>query len=189
MMYSLPRETGWIELICGCMFSGKTEELIKRLRRAEIARLSLSVFKPEIDKRYDREKIASHSSLKFDATIVNSSEEILNLVDGEEVVGIDEIQFFDEGIIEVARKLAKRGKRVICAGLDQDYLGKPFENSTLMMAEAEYVTKLLAICVKCGNPAHRTQRKVRGGDRIVVGATDIYEARCRRCFDPELERE
>jgi len=136
-MHILPTGTGWIEMICGCMFSGKTEELIKRLRRAEIARLNLAVFKPEIDKRYDKKKIASHSSLKFDATIVNSSSEILAMVDGEEVVGIDEVQFFDDGIVEVAKKLAMQGKRVICAGLDQDYLGKPFENTMRMMAEAE----------------------------------------------------
>ncbi len=189
MMHILPSETGWIEMICGCMFSGKTEELIKRLRRAEIARLRLAVFKPEIDKRYDKKKIASHSSLKFDATIVNSSSEILASVDGEEVVGIDEVQFFDDGIIAVARELAMRGKRVICAGLDQDYLGKPFENTMRMMAEAEYVSKLLAICVKCGNPAIRNQRKIHNGQRIVVGAADIYEARCRKCFDPELKNE
>ena len=188
-MHLLPIETGWIELICGCMFSGKTEELIKRLRRAEIARQKLAVFKPEIDKRYDRKKIASHSSLMFDATIVNHSSEILDKVGDEQVVGIDEVQFFDEGIIAVARTLAEQGRRVICAGLDQDYLSRPFEHTMNLMAESEYVTKLLAICMKCGNPANRTQRKVKAGDRIVVGAADIYEARCRKCFDPELKHE
>jgi len=188
-MHLLPTETGWIELICGCMFSGKTEELIKRLRRAEIARMKLSVFKPEIDQRYDRQKIASHNSLMFDARIVTSSDEILAAVTDEQVVGIDEVQFFDDGIIQVARRLADQGKRVICAGLDQDYLGNPFENTVNLMAESEYVTKLLAICVKCGNPANRTQRKVKMGERIVVGAADVYEARCRKCFDPELKGE
>lgn len=188
-MHLLPFETGWIEMVCGCMFSGKTEELIKRLRRAEIARMKLAVFKPEIDQRYARKKLASHSSLLFDATIVSHSSEILDAVKDEHVVGIDEVQFFDDGIRQVARELANRGKRVICAGLDQDYLGKPFENTIQLMAEAEYVTKLLAICVKCGNPANRTQRKVKGGERIVVGAADIYEARCRKCFDPELRTE
>ncbi len=188
-MHLLPTETGWIELICGCMFSGKTEELIKRLRRAEIARQKLAVFKPEIDQRYDKKKIASHSSLMFDATIVNHSSEILKLVTDEQVVGIDEVQFFDDGIIAVARQLAEQGRRVICAGLDQDYLSQPFEHTINLMAESEYVTKLLAICVKCGNPANRTQRTVKAGERIVVGAADIYEARCRKCFDPQLKEE
>ncbi len=183
MIHFLPVETGWIEMITGCMFSGKTEELIKRLRRAEIAKMKLKVFKPVIDNRYDKTKIASHNKSMFEAELVESAKDILNKVIDEDVVGIDEVQFFDEDVIDVAKELASRGIRVICAGLDQDYLGKPFENSVKLMGEAEYVTKLLAICMKCGNPANRTYRKADLGERIVVGASDIYEARCRKCFE------
>lgn len=183
MIHFLPVETGWIEMITGCMFSGKTEELIKRLRRAEIAKMKLKVFKPVIDNRYDKTKIASHNKSMFEAELVETSSDILSRVKEEDLIGIDEVQFFDENVVQTARELAKRGIRVICAGLDQDYLGTPFENSIKLMGEAEYVTKLLAICVKCGNPANRTYRFADIGERIVVGAAETYEARCRKCFE------
>ena len=183
-------DVGWIEVITGCMYSGKTEELIKRLRRAIIAKQKVKVFKPMIDNRYSEDKISSHNRNMLEAIVVRHSDEILPLInDDDEVIGIEEVQFFDEKIIDVCKYLADNGKRVIVAGLDQDYLGKPFENTMRLMAEAEYVTKLLAICVKCGNLANRTQRTVKKKDRIVVGSVGMYEARCRKCFDPELKNE
>ncbi len=183
-------DVGWIEVITGCMFSGKTEELIKRLRRAIIAKQKVKVFKPMIDNRYSEDKISSHNKNMLEAVVIKHSDEILSLVgEDDEVVGIEEVQFFDEKIVDVCKYLADNGKRVIVAGLDQDYLGQPFENTMKLMAEAEYVTKLLAICVKCGNLANRTQRTVKKKDRIVVGSVGLYEARCRKCFDPELKNE
>ena len=181
---------GHIELIVGSMFSGKSEELIRRLRRAEIARRRIQVFKPRIDVRYAEEAIASHSELRFDAIAVQSSADILRLLDDRvEVVGIDEAQFFDDGIVAVCERLANLGKRVVVAGLDQDYLGRPFEPVPTLMAVAEYVTKTLAVCVRCGAPANRSQRLVSSGERVVVGAGQTYEARCRRCFEPELSQQ
>jgi thymidine kinase len=179
-----PRETGWIEVICGCMFSGKTEELIRRLRRAEIARQDVAIFKPRIDKRYSDDHIVSHSDDRLKSIVVDSASEILSLVKDAHVVGIDEAQFFKMDLVEVCESLASSGKRVIIAGLDQDFRGKPFEPIPQLLAVAEYITKTLAICMVCGNPADRTQRKTLSEERIVVGAKDIYEARCRKCFVP-----
>src|ERR671939_338869 len=179
--------TGWIEVIAGSMFSGKSEELIRRLRRARIARLKVQVFKPEIDVRFSRDHIVSHSEMRHESRAVRTAAEILELVEpGTEVVGIDEGQFFDNDLVGVANTLAARGLRVIVAGLDQDYTGRPFEPMPQLLAIAEYITKTLAICVVCGGPANHTQRLVASSDRVLVGATGLYEARCRRCFDPNL---
>lgn len=177
--------SGWIEVICGSMFSGKSEELIRRLRRAQIARQRVQIFKPKLDDRYSDGHIVSHSELKIASEVVTSSSEILQSVDDRtEVVGIDEAQFFDAGIVQVCEKLANMGKRVIVAGLDKDYRGKPFDPMPELLAVAEYITKTLAICMKCGNPANYTQRLVDSGERILVGSEGAYEARCRRCFEP-----
>jgi len=187
-MHVMHAEVGWIEVICGPMFSGKSEELIRRLRRAQIARQSLEVFKPAIDDRYHQHQIVSHSRASIEAQPVSSSDEVARLVRSDtRVVGIDEAQFFDEGIVAVAERLAARGVRVILAGLDQDYTGQPFEPMPRLMAIAEYVTKMLAICTRCGAPAGRSQRLVAAGDQVLVGASDSYEARCRRCHSPRAE--
>lgn len=183
-IHDSPRGVGWIEVIVGCMFSGKTEELIRRIRRAQIARQQVAIFKPAIDNRFSSDHIVSHSDLKIPSTVVASSAEILPLSADAQVIGIDEGQFFDMGLVEVAEALALQGRRVIIAGLDQDYRGKPFEPMPQLLAIAEYITKTLAICVVCGNPADRTQRKTAEAARVLVGATDSYEARCRRCFQP-----
>ena len=181
------RHTGWIEVICGSMFSGKSEELIRRLRRVQIARQKVQVFKPKFDKRYSEDEIVSHSEMRIQSRNVGSSSDLLAMVDGNtEVVGIDEGQFFDAELPSVCNTLASRGKRVIVAGLDQDYLGKPFEPMPQLLAIAEYITKTLAICMVCGNPANHTQRLVASSDRLLLGAQGTYEARCRRCFDPAL---
>jgi thymidine kinase len=166
------------------MFSGKTEELIRRIRRAQIARQNVAIFKPKIDDRYSSDHIVSHSEAKLLSTTVESSTEILELAKNAQVVGIDEGQFFDMGLVDTAETLANAGKWVIIAGLDQDYRGKPFEPIPQLLAVAEYITKTLAICVVCGNPADRTQRTTKGSERVLVGARDSYEARCRRCFEP-----
>jgi thymidine kinase len=178
-----PQKTGWIEVIAGCMFSGKTEELIRRIRRAQIARQKVAIFKPKIDTRYSADHIVSHSDAKLLSSVVSSSAELIHLAADAQVVGIDEGQFFDMGIVDVAEELANSGKRVIIAGLDQDYRGKPFEPMPQLLAVAEYITKTLAICVVCGNPADRTQRTTAANERVLVGAKDTYEARCRRCFE------
>jgi thymidine kinase len=183
-LHDSPRNTGWIEVIAGCMFSGKTEELIRRIRRAQIARQKVAIFKPSIDNRYSSDHIVSHSELKLQSMLVSTSAEVLELAGDAQVVGIDEAQFFDPGIVDVAEKLANQGKRVIIAGLDQDYRGKPFDPMPQLLAVAEYITKTLAICVVCGNPADRTQRTTPSSERVLVGAKDSYEARCRRCFAP-----
>ncbi|GJQ20953.1 MAG: thymidine kinase [Bacteroidia bacterium] len=180
----VPKNTGWIEVICGCMFSGKTEELIRRLRRAQIAKQEVSIFKPRIDTRYSPEHIVSHSDQSIVSHPVDDASEILTLGLEAQVIGVDEAQFFKPNLVDVCETLAGRGKRVIVAGLDQDYRGKPFEPIPQLLAVAEYITKTLAICVVCGNPADRTQRKTHQHDRVVIGAKDIYEARCRRCFEP-----
>lgn len=186
--HSMPVETGWIEVVAGCMFSGKTEELIRRLRRAKIAKLNVMIFKPQIDNRYSKEEIVSHSEQSLPSIMVNNSQEILEQSVKAQVVGIDEAQFFDADLPEVCNKLANQGKRVIVAGLDQDYRGIPFEPMPQLLAIAEYITKTLAICVKCGNPADKTQRTIKKHDRVVVGAADSYEARCRKChYIPEEE--
>jgi thymidine kinase len=176
---------GWIEVICGSMFSGKSEELIRRLRRAQIARQRVQIFKPRIDTRYAEDHIVSHSEQKIASQVVKNSKEIMDFIDiRTEVIGIDEVQFFDKDIVSVCDRLADMGKRVIVAGLDQDYMGRPFDPMPQLLAIAEYITKTLAICMRCGNPANRTQRLIQSEERVVVGAADIYEARCRRCFEP-----
>ena len=184
--HSSPKETGWIEVIAGCMFSGKTEELIRRLRRAKIAKQNVIVFKPKIDTRYSVDEIVSHSEQSLPSVIVETPQEILDLSKDAQVIGIDEAQFFSKEIVDVCNQLANDGKRVLVAGLDQDYRGIPFEPMPQLLAIAEYITKTLAICVVCGNPADKTQRKIISTERVVVGASDIYEARCRKChFIPQ----
>ena len=178
---------GWIEVITGSMFSGKSEELIRRLRRAQIARQKVQIFKPIVDDRFSPDHIVSHSDMRIASQNVKDSAELVRLVDEDtEVVGIDEGQFFDANLPAACNALADRGKRVIVAGLDQDYLGRPFEPIPQLLAIAEYITKTLAICVVCGNPANHTQRLVASSDRVLVGASGVYEARCRHCFDPTL---
>ncbi len=184
--HSMPKDIGWIEVIAGCMFSGKTEELIRRLRRAQIAKQKVRVFKPKIDTRYSEGSIVSHNEQSLPSTIVEDVREIIHLAKDAQVVGIDEAQFFSNDLIQVCNTLASKGKRVIVAGLDQDYRGIPFEPMPQLLAIAEYITKALAICVNCGNPADKTQRKIVSKERVVVGAADIYEARCRKChYIPE----
>jgi thymidine kinase len=179
--HQLPKETGWIEVISGCMFSGKTEELIRRLRRAQIAKQRVKIFKPKIDDRYSHESIVSHNEQSLPSVLIKDISEIVELSKDAQVIGIDEAQFFDEKIIAICNDLALKGKRVIVAGLDQDYTGIPFDPMPQLLASAEYITKQLAICVVCGNPADKTQRKTTSSERVVVGASDIYEARCRKC--------
>jgi thymidine kinase len=179
--------SGWIEVVTGSMFSGKSEELIRRLRRAQIARRKVQIFKPRLDTRYSEDHITSHSAMQIEAENVSSSRELLEKVRPDtEVVGIDEGQFFDAELPAVCTSLADQGKRVIVAGLDQDYLGKPFEPMPQLLAIAEYITKTLAICMVCGAPANHTQRLVASNERVLVGASGTYEARCRQCFDPRL---
>jgi thymidine kinase len=179
--HSLPKETGWIEVIAGCMFSGKTEELIRRLRRAQIAKQTVKIFKPRIDLRYSDSDIVSHSEQSLPSILISDINEITELAKDAQVVGIDEAQFFSNDIVDICNRLANEGKRVIVAGLDQDYKGIPFDPMPQLLAIAEYITKTLAICVNCGNPADKTQRKTTSSERVVVGAADIYEARCRKC--------
>jgi thymidine kinase len=177
----MPKETGWIEVITGCMFSGKTEELIRRLRRAQIAKQKVKIFKPIIDIRYSDTSIVSHSEQSLPSILIKDINEIFTLMEDARVIGIDEAQFFSGDIVNVCNNLADNGKRVIVAGLDQDFRGVPFEPMPQLLAIAEYITKTLAICVQCGNPADRTQRKTHSGERVIVGASDVYEARCRKC--------
>lgn len=180
--------TGWIEVIVGSMFSGKSEELIRRLNRARIARQNVQVFKPLIDARYSIEEIASHSGQKHNSKAVASSAEMMRFIDDNtQVVGIDEGQFFDMDLIDSVNQLARDGKRVIIAGLDQDYTGKPFEPMPQLLSIAEFITKIHAICVKCGATANYTQRTVESDERVEVGASDKYEARCRKCFVPHSD--
>ncbi len=180
-------QTGWIEVITGSMFSGKSEELIRRLRRAQIARQKVQIFKPHFDTRYGGNHIVSHSDMRIPSETVASARALLERVRPDtEVIGIDEGQFFDADLPAVCNQLANMGKRVIVAGLDQDYLGKPFEPMPQLLAIAEYITKTLAICVVCGGPANHTQRLVASKDRVLLGAQGTYEARCRHCFDPTL---
>ena len=181
---------GWIEVICGPMFSGKSEELIRRLRRAQIARKRVQVFKPAIDDRYSKEEIVSHSDLRLDAEIVVDASEILRKLDWRtQVVGIDEPNFLADGLVNVAQQLADSGKQVIIAGLDTDYMGRPFAPIPDLLCVAESITKMLAICMRCGNPAKHTQRLVETADLIVVGAAGMYEARCRRCFEAGMPKQ
>jgi thymidine kinase len=186
-LHHIPSNTGWIEVVCGCMFSGKTEELIRRLRRAQIAKQKVAVFKPKVDNRYSSVNIVTHSDQSLLAKVIDDAGEIFDSMGDAQVIGIDEGQFFKQNLVDVCEKLASQGKRVIVAGLDQDYRGKPFDPMPQLLAVAEYITKTLAICVVCGNPADRTQRKSASQDRVVVGAKDIYEARCRKCHQPPKE--
>jgi thymidine kinase len=175
--------SGWIELICGPMFSGKTEELIRRLRRAQIAKQRVAIFKPKIDNRFGNNHIVSHSSLKLESFLVETPKDILEHSYDAHVIGIDEAQFFDETLIPVCRKMANGGKRVLVAGLDKDYTGNAFGSMPLLLTEAEEVSKLLSICMKCGAPANFTQRLSMDKEQVVVGEADKYEARCRRCYE------
>ena len=180
--------TGWIEVIAGSMFSGKSEELIRRLTRARIARQRVQVFKPGIDMRYSDEEIASHSGQKHISIPVADTAGMLAQIDiNAQVIGIDEAQFFDMAIIDAVNGLAEQGKRVIIAGLDQDYTGKPFEPMPQLLSIAEFITKTHAICVKCGATANYSQRTVASEARVEVGASDKYEARCRKCFVPHAD--
>ena len=174
---------GWIEVVCGSMFSGKTEELIRRLKRAKIANLRVEIFKPKIDTRYDEQKIVSHDENAILSTPIDNSQTILLLASEVDVVGIDEAQFFDDQLPYVCDELAYRGIRVIVAGLDMDYLGNPFGQMPFILAKADYVTKLHAICMKCGNIANYSYRKVPNDDQVMLGATDVYEPRCRICYN------
>ena len=177
-----PESRGWIEVICGSMFSGKTEELIRRLKRVKIANLKVEIFKPAIDVRYDEVKIVSHDTNAIQSTPIDNSQKILLLASDVDVIGIDEAQFFDNEIANVCDELAFRGIRVIVAGLDMDYLGNPFGQMPFIMAKADYVTKLHAICMKCGNIANYSYRKVPNDDQVMLGAKDVYEPRCRKCY-------
>lgn len=182
--------TGWIEAICGPMFSGKSEELIRRLRRAMFARKRVQVFKPSIDTRYSADEIVSHGAVRMASEVVKSARDILAALDWRtQVVGIDEANFFGPELIEISNRLADTGKQVIVAGLDTDYMGRPFSPMPELLAHAESITKTLAICVRCGNPGKHTQRLVESDDLIVVGAAGMYEARCRRCFEPGVPKQ
>jgi thymidine kinase len=172
---------GWIEVICGSMFSGKTEELIRRLKRVEIAHLKAEIFKPAIDTRFDEQKIVSHDENKIQSTPIDNSQTILLLAQDVDVVGIDEAQFFDNEIANVCETLALKGMRVIVAGLDMDYQGKPFGQMPNLLAIADYITKLHAICVVCGNIANVSYRKVKTGGQVLLGEKELYEPRCRVC--------
>ena len=178
-----PRDVGWIEVICGPMFSGKTEELIRRLNRASYAGQRLQIFKPDVDDRYDADSIVSHDRKELPSFPVGGVEEMRDVLEPHvEVVGIDEVQFFGEDIVDFCNELADMECRVIVAGLDQDYRNEPFEPMPELLCLAEYVTKLNAICVKCGNPAHRSYRLASDPQQVLVGSDEQYEARCRRCF-------
>ncbi|MCB9025031.1 MAG: thymidine kinase [Bdellovibrionaceae bacterium] len=185
--FRLSTRPGWIEVITGCMFSGKSEELIRQIRRAELARQKVKVFKPKIDDRYSKNEVASHNNNKSPSIVIENPLEILHHVDiYTQVVGIDEVQFFPEEILGVIHQLAEEGKRVIVAGLDTDWRGAPFGPMPKLLAQAEVINKQYAICMVCGEPATRTQRLVSDQQNILVGSTEAYEARCRRHFDPEL---
>jgi thymidine kinase len=179
---NIPSRLGWIEVICGSMFSGKTEELIRRLNRAKIARQKVEIFKPEVDTRYDHQQVVSHDAHSILSTPVQSASQILLFVHDVHVVGIDEAQFFDDQLISVCDRLANNGLRVIVAGLDMDYLGKPFGPVPALMATAEYVTKIHAICMKCGDLANYTHRLVNNDRLFVLGEKDLYEPLCRKCY-------
>jgi len=185
------RSTGWIEVICGSMFSGKTEELIRRLRRARIARQETEVYKPTLEARYSDDEVVSHDENTVSTTPVDTASQILLMTSRADLVGIDEAQFFDTELVDVCQQLANDGRRVIVTGLDTDYQAQPFDPIPQLMAVAEHVTKLHAVCVVCGAPANHSQRIVPGDERVLVGATEAYEPRCRQCFEPrsvEVER-
>jgi thymidine kinase len=183
---SVVGDVGWVEVICGSMFSGKTEELIRRLARARIAKQKVQAFKPAVDDRYGRDHVVSHNGQRISSVEVEDAGEILRRVEpGTKVVAIDEAQFLGPELVDVVEELAASGRRVIVAGLDQDYRGRPFEPVPQLMAVAESVTKTMAVCMVCGHPANRTQRLVDESERVLVGAGEAYEARCRRCWTPE----
>ncbi len=179
-------KVGWIEVICGSMFSGKTEELIRRLKRVKIANLKVEIFKPAIDTRFDNVQVVSHDANAIHSTPIDSSQTILLLADDVDVVGIDEAQFFDAEIVNVCQQLAQRGIRVIVAGLDMDYKGKPFGPMPNLLAISDYITKLHAICVQCGNIAQISYRKTAQDSQVLLGEKDTYEPRCRRCYNKAL---
>lgn len=179
---SANQRTGWLEVICGSMFSGKTEELIRRMRRAQIANQQVEIFKPALDTRYSEDSIVSHNQNSIPSRAVNSSQQIPLLAGGVQVVGIDETQFFDEGIIQVSRELANNGARVIIAGLDMDFRGKPFGPMPQLLAMAEFVTKVHAICQVCGSLANYSYRLKEEKNTVLLGEKDAYEPRCRHCF-------
>ena len=184
MMDIVHKHTGWIEVICGSMFSGKTEELIRRLKRAEIARQKVKIFKPKIDKRYSDSDIVSHNEQKISSQVVDNANEIIPLALEAHVVGVDEAQFFKSDLVDVCNTMANMGKRVIVAGLDMDYKAEPFGPIPKLLSIAEYITKTHAICVVCGNPANYTYRTTDEKGQVLLGASDKYEARCRNCFIP-----
>lgn len=180
---------GWIEVVCGPMFSGKSEELIRRLRRAKIARKRVQVFKPVLDDRYSADEIVSHSDCRMPSQVIKDAREVLSLLDWRtQVIGFDD-NFLGPNLVEIAQQLADSGKQVLIAGLDTDYLGRPFPPMPELLSLAESITKTLAICMRCGNPAKHTQRLVESEELIVVGATGMYEARCRRCFEPGIPKQ
>jgi thymidine kinase len=174
---------GWVEVICGSMFSGKTEELIRRLRRAEFANQELLLFKPKIDRRYSEKSVVSHNGISFEAIEIDSSSEILDHWKKERIVAIDEAQFFDMDVVKVVNQLASKGVRVVCAGLDMDFQGNPFGPIPNLLASAEYVTKVHAICMSCGNLAQFSHRKSKEKEQVLVGAVDEYEPLCRSCYN------
>jgi thymidine kinase len=190
---NVPERGGWLEVVCGPMFSGKSEELIRRLRRAEIAGQRVLIVKPRIDDRYDVSHVVSHAGAKMRAVAADTPADVLRLSAGYDVIGIDEVQFFDESIVEVARTLVQRGVRVVAAGLDTDFRHEPFGAMPTLLAQAELVDKLQAVCHRCGGTATRTQRLLDGepapfsGETIVVGALDSYEARCAACYEPSVD--
>ena len=174
---------GWIEVIAGSMFSGKTEELLRRLRRAEIANQTIKIFKPGVDVRYSEEQVVSHDSNSVKSTPIKHSKDILELVNGEEVIAIDEAQFFDDNLADVCNHLANEGRRVIVAGLDMDFKGKPFGPIPKLFAVAEYITKVHAICMRCGNPAQYSHRLSDQDELVLLGEKDVYEPLCRKCYN------
>lgn len=184
----VPQQAGWIEVVCGGMFSGKTEELIRRARRSHIAGQKVIIVKPAIDNRYSEDEIVSHNENALPSIVVDTADQIILLTAGAKVVCIDEAQFFDERVVDVANTLANDGKRVICAGLDMDFEGRPFEPMPKLLAIAEYVTKLHAICAESGMMAHYSQRVVESTDRVLVGENEAYEPRARHCFRPPVDK-
>lgn len=187
LVFNKPDQVGWLEVICGSMFSGKTEELIRRLKRARIAQQRVAIFKPTIDTRYSEDEVVSHDASALVSTPVHAAAQITLLAGEADVVGIDEAQFFDDELVAVAQQLASDGKRVIAAGLDQDFRGVPFDPVPQLMSVAEYVTKLHAICVVCGAPANHSQRVRSGEGRVMLGTNETYEPRCRRHFSPRVD--
>lgn len=183
------QRTGWIEVVCGSMFSGKTEELIRRLNRARIAKQKVEIFKPEVDTRYDETDVVSHDSKAIASIPVQNASQILFYTDDFEVVGIDEAQFFGDELVSVCNELANRGKRVIVAGLDMDFMGKPFGPIPALLATAEYVTKVHAICIRCGNLANYSHRTVKNDKLVMLGETDSYEPLCRHCYNKALKEQ